>query len=106
MQDEKIRIFVKKMSAKSIADYIQQRRALFWYSSPDKTDISLSFLTEMVLNYGTLDDVRELFVVAGVNKIAKVFRESTQKSKRDNYFPIVKNFYTLYFDKYAPRDTK
>ena len=67
----------------------------------DVTGISLSFLTETGLNYGTLEDVRELFAAAGVNKVAKAFRNATQKSVRDNYFPEVKNYFTLYFDRYV-----
>ena len=92
------------MMSKELADYMQQRSALFWYTPADKLEgITLSFLTETILNYGSLDDVRALFVVAGVHNVAKAFRESTQKSVRDNYFPEVKNYFTLYFDKYVPQ---
>ena len=91
------------MKSKKIADYIKQHENLFWYTPAEKLgNISLSFLTETILNYGTMDDIRELFAVAGVRNTAKVFREATQKSKRDNYFPEVKNYFTLYFNKYAP----
>jgi len=90
------------MHSKEIADYVRRHSALFWYTPQDKLDsVSLSFLTETVLNYGTLDDVRELFAVAGVKNVAEAFREATRKSQRDNYFPEVKNYFTLYFDKYA-----
>ena len=90
------------MMSKELSDYIQQHKALFWYTPDDQlAGISLSFLTETVLNYGTLEDVRELFAAAGVNKVAKAFRNATQKSVRDNYFPEVKNYFTLYFDRYV-----
>ena len=90
------------MRSKEISDYIEQRKNLFWYTPEEKLrDVSLSFLTETVLNYGSLDDVRELFAVAGVDNVAKVFREATGKSVRNNYFPEVQNFFTLYFNKYA-----
>lgn len=90
---------------KEITDFIRQRKALFWYTPDDKLDgISLSFLTETVLNYGSLDDVRELFAVAGLDNVATVFRKATQNSIRDNYFPEVKNYFTLYFNKYARRN--
>jgi hypothetical protein len=91
------------MKSKKIADYIKQREVLFWYTPAEKlSNISLSFLTETILNYGTMDDIRELFAVIGVENAAKAFREATRKSMRDNYFPEVKNYFTLYFNKYAP----
>ena len=91
------------MRSKELSDYIQQHQALFWYTPPEKLEaITLSFLTETVLNWGSLDDVRELFVVAGLSNVAKVFRASIQKSTRHNYFAEVENFFSLYFDKYAP----
>jgi len=73
------------MKSKELSDYIQQHQALFWYTPPEKLDtITLSFLTETVLNWGSLDDVRELFAVAGLSNVA------------------VENYFSLYFDKYAP----
>ena len=90
------------MMSKDLLDYIQQRRALFWFTPDDHLEgVSLSFLTETVLNYGTLEDVRELFAVAGIDNVAKVFRRATQKSERNNYFPEVTNYFTLYFNKYV-----
>jgi len=95
------------MMTKEISDFIRQRKALFWYTPDDKLDgISLSFLTETVLNYGSLDDVRELFAVAGVNNVAQAFRKAIQNSVRDNYYPEVKNFFSLYFNKYAHQSSK
>jgi len=91
------------MMSKELADFIQQRKALFWYTPADRLEgITVSFLTEIILNYGSLEDVRALFAAAGVQKVAKAFREATCESMRDNYFPEVKNFFTLYFDKYVP----
>lgn len=90
------------MKSQKLSDYIEQHKALFWYTPTDKLEgISLSFLTETVLNYGTWDDVRGLFEAAGLHQVAKVFREAVQKSVRDNYFPEVKNYFTLYFDRYV-----
>jgi hypothetical protein len=44
-----------------------------------------------------------LFQLQGIKKIKKVFEEQLTSSERvaNNYNPLAKNFYTLYFAKYA-----
>ena len=47
--------------------FIEKHNPLFWYTPADKkSDISDSLLVETILNYGTMDDVRELFSVMGI----------------------------------------
>ena len=42
--------------------YIRERRDLFWYTKEDqKEKISLDFLVETILNYGSLEDAKKLF---------------------------------------------
>jgi hypothetical protein len=82
--------------------FVRKHKSLFWYTPEEKLDqISAGFLIETILNYGSLDDVRELVQLTGIKKVADIFFESIRKSTRNNYFPDVQNFFSLYFKKYA-----
>jgi len=47
-----------------------------------------------------MNDVRELIALLGMQEVAKVFRENTNRP-RINYRPEIKNYFQLYFQKYA-----
>ena len=82
--------------------YIRHHRALFWSVGDDKLqDISDELLVETVLNYGTLDDVRELFHLLGLQHAAAIFYKTTSNRPRHNYFPEVANFFNLYFNRHS-----
>ena len=92
------------MSAKET--YIRHRRPLFWSVSDDRlSDISDELLVEIILNYGTLDDVRELINLLGLRQVAAIFYKTTVNRNRSNYFPEVANFFNLYFKRHASGDT-
>ena len=89
------------------SEFILKIRPLFWSVSDSKLDlISDELFVETVLNYGRLEDVQTLFGLLGLEKVATIFRKGAVQRERTNYLPQVKNYYTLYFDKYAPGDTK
>jgi len=89
------------------SEFILKIRSLFWSVSDSKLDlISDELFVETVLNYGRLEDVQTLFGLLGLEKVATIFRKGAVQRERTNYLPQVKNYYTLYFDKYAPGDTK
>ena len=95
------------MRTKEIKDYIRAREHLFWYSPEDKTEtVTDELLVETILNYGNLNDVRELFNVFGKQNVADIFFRVTTRSERskNNYNELTRNFFTLYFDKYAHRN--
>lgn len=82
--------------------YIRRRRPLFWSVSDDKlADISDELLVESILNYGTLDDVRELIQLLGLQQTADIFFKTTANRSRHNYFPEAANFFRLYFNRHA-----
>lgn len=84
-----------------LRSFIIDNKALFWYINPAKLDdISLSFLTETILNYGDLKTVKELFNIVGTKNVAESFFFSLEK-ERNNYFPDVANYFSLYFKKYV-----
>ena len=86
--------------------YIRLRRPLFWSVADDKLPgISNELLVETILNFGTLDDVRALIQLLGLQQTAATFFKTTANRPRHNYFPEVANFFRLYFNRHAPRDT-
>jgi len=87
-----------------VKKYIDDRRHLFWYSpSPKSETVSDELLVEMVLNYGSMDDVRALFEVMSIKNVAKIFFDSIGKSERrkGNFHELTLNYFTLFFNRYA-----
>lgn len=85
------------------AEYIKQRASLFWYTpEAKKSEISDSLLVETILNYGTMDDVKALFDLMGIEKVADVFFSAKGRQKL-NYYPQIYNFFTLIFNRYVPQ---
>ena len=88
----------------TITNFIKKRPYLIWHVK-DLDNVSESSIIEHVLNYGDFDDFNALIKILGINNIAKIFRTQI-KNKRSNYSQKVKNYFTLYFNKYAPRNIK
>jgi hypothetical protein len=85
------------------ADYIAQHASLFWYTpEAKKSETSDSLLVETILNYGTMNDVKALFNLMGIEKVADVFFSAKGRQKL-NYFPQIYNFFTLVFNRYVPQ---
>jgi len=92
------------MNSPEIKDFIRQNSHLFWFMPEDrKEEVSIDFLVETVLNYGSKDAVLKLFDLIGLNKVAEIFNRSTALStrKRGNYHEITINYFSLLFKKYA-----
>ncbi len=92
------------MNSPEIKAFIRKNSSLFWYIPEDKKEeIDHEVLVEFILNYGTLEDVKELFRIMGINKVAEVFFDSINKSERrkGNYHDLVLNYFTLLFKRYA-----
>ena len=80
---------------------IQKHSALFWCTPQDKKEeISDELLIETILNYGTLDDFKELEHLMGRAYMSSIFM-NLEGRKIGNYFPEIYNFFYLYFSKYA-----
>jgi hypothetical protein len=78
---------------------------LFWYVPEDeKENLSMGAIVETILNYGDIEAVRHLIRLVGVKTVAEIFFRQI-KNERVNYFPQVINFFTIYFDRYAPGST-
>lgn len=83
----------------TLGDFVKKRKHLFW-STRNYDGLSPAAVVEGILNYGDMDDVRELIALLGMETVAKIFRENTNR-QRINYRPEVKNYFQLYFRKYA-----
>jgi hypothetical protein len=89
------------MRTEAIKHFIRENGHLFWYTPEDKGEkVTDELLVETLLNYGTLEQVRDLFKVMGLKKVAVVFWGMTGRKKM-NYFPEIHNYFSLYFKKYA-----
>lgn len=79
---------------------------MIWYTK-NFEGLSEEAIVEPALNYGDWDDVQKMIKILGIKKVAKLFRKGITKSKigRCNYRPEIKNYFSLYFKKYA-RETK
>lgn len=92
------------MRSEALKAYIRKRGDLFWYSPGDKGEtVSDELLVEHILNYGTMEDVQELFRVMGLQRVAEVFFDSVSRSERrkNNYTAVSLNYFTLLFNRYA-----
>lgn len=83
----------------AINDFIKKRPYLVWGTRNYDT-ISENAIVENVLNYGDFTDVKEMFSILGIKKAAVIFRKQISQ-KRNNYRPKIKNYFNLYFKKYA-----
>ncbi len=80
-------------------DFAKKRPYLFW-STNDFENLSEEIIVETVLNLGTWEDTQELIEILGMEKTASIFRKKAE-IKRNNFRPGIKNYFELYFKKYA-----
>jgi len=83
---------------------IRKNAQLFWYSKDsEKEQLPLPVVIEFFLNFANAEDVKALFKIIGEKKAATVFFEQINKSERaaNNYNVLSRNFFTLYFNRYA-----
>jgi len=94
------------MESKSeIEHFLQKNKDLFWHFDKSKLNqLSLDVIIEYILNYGDEEATKELIDIVGIEKVANIFFKNTASGRRVNYFPEVKNFFTIYFNRHAPRN--
>ncbi len=83
----------------TIGNFVRKRKYLFW-STRNYDGLSNEAIVEGILNYGDMNDVRELIILLGVQEVAKIFRENTIRA-RINYDPKIVHYFSLFFKKYA-----
>ena len=91
------------MNPPKIKEFIRENSSLFWWiKEEEKENISIEFLVETILNYGNEKNIKKLFDLVGIDRVADIFYKQTS-CRRVNYFPQVVNFFNLYFKKNARR---
>nr|HQU55821.1 hypothetical protein [Chitinophagaceae bacterium] len=83
---------------------IRKNAHLFWYSKDsEKENLPLSVVLEFFINYADKEDIKSLFNIVGIKNAAAIFFEQVNKSERaaNNYDAITRNYFSLYFNKYA-----
>ena len=83
----------------AIGDYVKNRKNLFW-STKNYDNLSNGAIVETILNYRDMNDFQELISILGLHDVAKIFYDQVNRP-RINYRPEVKNYFELYFQKYA-----
>ena len=83
----------------TIKDFIKERPYLVW-DTENYNNLSEEAIVESVLNYGDFGDVKKMFAILGIKKAAGIFKKQISQ-KRSNYRPKIKNYFSLYFKKYA-----
>lgn len=81
------------------SDIIKEKPYLIWYTK-NYDGLNDEAVVEAVLNYGDWDDVKKLIHILGIKKVAAIFKEHAMRP-RCNYRPEIKNYFLLYFGKYA-----
>jgi hypothetical protein len=87
---------------------IRKNAHLFWYTKDsEKENLPLPVVVEFFLNYGEAKEIKKLFATAGIHQVAKTFNKQIKEwGERSNYLPVLQNYYSLYFDKYASTSFK
>ena len=89
------------MYSSELKAFIKEKSNLFWYIPEDKKEeVSPGLLVETILNYGTMDDVRTLFRLMGIEEVSRIFFSAKGRQKL-NYYPEIYNFFSLLFKKYT-----
>ena len=89
------------MNPPEIKEFIRQHNNLFWYTPEDKKEeISPEFLVETILNYGDINDIRNLIQIMGVRQLTTIFY-NIQGRKKLNYYPEIYNFFSILIQRYA-----
>jgi len=88
------------MNSPEIKQFIRKNSSLFWYIPDDKKeDISHELLVETILNYGDMNEVRDLIQIVGFEQLSKLF-SGIQGRKKLNYYPEIYHFFSLLIKKY------
>ncbi len=88
---------------KALQKLIKENKECWWWLEEDRlVEMSLESVVEGLLNYADLDQIRQLFEIVGVDKVAEVFYGSASFSRKlGNYQADVLNYFNLYFQKHA-----
>lgn len=84
---------------KTMQDLIRRKPYLIWYTK-SYDDLDIRSIAEAIYNYGSWEDLELLHQTITIPEAAKVFDELAS-ARRCNLHKMVKNYFTLYYDRYA-----
>ncbi len=94
------------MQTDEVTAFIHAQRDLFWFIPDSGLDrISNAVLVETILNYGSLDAVRSLIALLGLETVAREFARTALATgrRRHNYHELTRHFFWHVFKRYAPQ---
>lgn len=89
----------QEISRNKIVNFLKKRPYIIWFVY-DYKNISLESFVENTLNNGNFKDIKEMFNILDIKNTSLIFNKISIK-KRSNIKPEIKNYFKLYFDKYA-----
>ncbi len=72
----------------------------WWVAESDLEQLSMSSIVEAILNYGSEQDVADLFKIVTVSKVSEIFKAGNQ-GIRSNYQPEVITYFESYFKRHV-----
>ena len=94
------------MKSDAIIAFIHAQRDLFWFiPDADLEGISEAVLVETILNYGSMDAIKTMVRLLGLDTVAKLFADAVaqQSRRRNNYHELTRNYFLHVFKAYAPQ---
>lgn len=85
-------------------DLIRQHPYLIWYSK-NYGGFDEKVIVEAVLNYGSWQTTQKLFSILGLSRTEQIFNKLNSQ-KRCNLHPLARNYFSLYFARYAHQSLK
>ena len=82
-------------------NFILGHKTLWWWvAESDLEQLSISSIVEAILNYGSEQDVADLFKIVTVSKVSEIFKAGNQ-GIRSNYQPEVITYFESYFKRHV-----
>ncbi|NCD15476.1 MAG: hypothetical protein EOL92_09655 [Bacteroidia bacterium] len=93
------------VQSKEIRTFISEQRDLFWFVPESGLErISNAVLVETILNYGSMESVRALIALLGMETVAREFARTALGvgRRRQNYHELTRHYFLQVFKRYAP----
>ena len=98
---QRINVSTQDVNSPEMKAFIKENSALFWWvKEEEKENVDHKMVVETLLNYGDIGDVKKLFSLLGIEKVAAIFRRQISRP-RNNYSERTKHFFSLYFQKHV-----
>ena len=93
------------MNRQSLQDLINENGILFWsVSKKDLVNLSPEVVVETFLNYADINQIKKMIEIIGIQRVAEIFYNQI-KNARVNYHKRTINFFILYFNRHAQRNS-